>query len=312
MDSGCALTILVPCHNQGAYLRQCLDSVIAQSLKPFQVIVSDNYSTDDSSIILDSYRGHVTAVRPSRFLPVTEHFNFLLSLASSPWVTFLCADDWMKPNYIDVLARLIAKRPAACLVRGGWHCVDIDGKITSTRRLLSVPRYSPLPVNFFESIVGPKSPMIGWAVNLQKFREIGFFDPQADLLDWTAMIALSDQGAFVSTYKSIAYYRLNYRPGIQEQRIRKHLDDCFYIADNYLLPRFRLYSKRRLARPALLFVKKILSMMLQYHHFFGSDSYYVEAVQKMRRLSAVLHEDGYIRLSPREFLDQLPGEYSGV
>lgn len=309
MYSGNALTILVPCYNQGAYLRQCLDSIIAQSLKPFQVIVSNNYSTDDSSVILDAYRDHVSVVSPNQFLPATEHFNFMLSLASSPWVTFLCADDWIKPNYIDVLARLIAKCPEACLVRGGWHCVDINGKITSTRRLLSVPRYSPPPVNFFESIVGPKSPMIGWAVNLQIFREIGFFDPKADLLDWTAMIALSDQKAFVTAHKPIAYYRLNYRPGIQEQRIRKQLDDCFYIADNYLLPRFRLYSRSRIARPAFLFVKKILTMMLEYHHFYGSDGYYVNTIQKMRRLSEGLYEDGYIRLAPKEFLDQLPGEY---
>jgi glycosyltransferase involved in cell wall biosynthesis len=304
-----AITILTPCYNQGPYLRQCLDSALDQSHSPFEIIASDNHSNDEAPSILRLYGNRVTVSKPDRFLSATEHFNFLLSQVSSPWATFLCGDDWIKPDYIKVLSRLITAYPEASLVRGGWHCVDGNDQITSTRRLLSVAKYSRSPDNFFESILGPKSPMIGWALNLHKFRDLGFFDPNADLLDWTAMIALSDKGIFATSHYPIAYYRVNYRQGIQEQRIAKQLADCFYIADNYLLPRFCRYTSKQLGRRPRLFLDKMLSMLKLYHNCIGSDDYYLVAFDKMRLLGDKMYQNGFVRQSPDSLLRMVPRPY---
>jgi glycosyltransferase involved in cell wall biosynthesis len=302
------LTILIPCFNQGPFLSQCIDSVLSQATRPYQVIVSDNHSSDETQLVLKGYSDFITVVRPREFLPVAAaHFNYLLSLAASPWISFVCADDWIKPNYTTVLEKLIRRAPHASIARAGWHCVDSKGIVFRTSRLLSVPRYSAAPSNFFESIAGPKSPMIGWAANLQKFRRVGFFDTAVSISDWTAMIALSDMGPFVTSHRAIAYYRLNYRAGLRQKRIQKQLEDCFYIAYNYLIPRYFNYSHNRLIRRTHLFLKLLSGMILEYHSLNGFDPFYLSMLDRMRGLVSIFHDRRYIRRAPAEFLSRLPG-----
>jgi glycosyltransferase involved in cell wall biosynthesis len=283
------LSILVPCYNQGAYLRQCLDSILAQKVPPDEVIVSDNHSTDETSLILNEYKHLFKIVRPNQFLPGINHFNYLFSSTTCAWGAIVCSDDWILPDFVSSLFHLINKYKDISLVRGGWHCVDGSGQIISTRRLLSVKRYTPSPENFLETIVGPKSPLAGWAANIRLFQQIGFFDVNADLLDWTAMIALSDLGSFATTHKPIACYRVNYRPGLQELRIKRQLEACFYIADTYLLPRADKAISRRMVREFWSLRQKIAGMLQKYSSLFGEDSNYVHFASQLSELESKLY-----------------------
>ena len=49
------LSIIVPVFNSGAYLKDCLDSLVSQSLKDIEIICIDDASTDESLDILKSY-----------------------------------------------------------------------------------------------------------------------------------------------------------------------------------------------------------------------------------------------------------------
>ena len=49
------VSVIIPVYNAEKYLNQCLDSLLAQSFKNFEVICVDDGSTDDSSEILERY-----------------------------------------------------------------------------------------------------------------------------------------------------------------------------------------------------------------------------------------------------------------
>ena len=50
-----AVSIVIPMYNTEKYIGECLDSILAQTFKDFEVIVVDNCSTDNSVSIVEKY-----------------------------------------------------------------------------------------------------------------------------------------------------------------------------------------------------------------------------------------------------------------
>jgi glycosyltransferase involved in cell wall biosynthesis len=98
------LSVLIPTHNRLEYLRYAVESVRKQDDPGWELIVSDNDSTDD-------IRGYVTAigderiryVRTERFVPVTENWNNALRHARGDYVVMLGDDDALLPGYCSAL-----------------------------------------------------------------------------------------------------------------------------------------------------------------------------------------------------------------
>jgi hypothetical protein len=113
------LTVIIPLYNASAYLRRCLESVIAQEEPADRIIVVDDGSTDDSAEIAAGYP-QVTLVRqPNR--GVADARNAGMQLASTTWVTFLDADDFWAPNHLTELAALRRQFPHARLLATSYR-----------------------------------------------------------------------------------------------------------------------------------------------------------------------------------------------
>ncbi|MBP5608603.1 MAG: glycosyltransferase [Lachnospiraceae bacterium] len=104
------LSIIVPVYNMSAdgRLSYCLDSLLAQSLKQeYEVIAVDDCSTDDSFSVLKDYEkrypGRVTALHSE----VNHHQggakNIGLARARGEWIGFIDSDDWIIPEYYELL-----------------------------------------------------------------------------------------------------------------------------------------------------------------------------------------------------------------
>ena len=55
MNSNPAISVIIPVYNAERYLRQCVDSMLSQTFKDFELLLIDDGSTDSSSIICDEY-----------------------------------------------------------------------------------------------------------------------------------------------------------------------------------------------------------------------------------------------------------------
>lgn len=102
-------SIIIPIYNVAPYLRECLDSVLAQTFTVWEAICIDDGSSDGSGAILDKYaacdlrfrvihkpNGGVSAAR-----------NKGLEEAKGEWVWFVDGDDAIHPKALDFLSRLI-------------------------------------------------------------------------------------------------------------------------------------------------------------------------------------------------------------
>lgn len=97
------VSVVIPVYNIEEHLRQCLDSVRAQTLDDIEIICVDDGSTDGSPEILARY-----AAEDSRFRIVTQQNagpgaarNAGLALASGEYVIFLDSDDWFEADFLQ-------------------------------------------------------------------------------------------------------------------------------------------------------------------------------------------------------------------
>ena len=95
------VSIVIPVFNVERHLRQCLDSVLRQTLKEWECICIDDGSPDGSGAILDEY-GNKDArfkIIHQRNRGVSAARNLGIKLASAPYLTFIDSDDWVEDDW---------------------------------------------------------------------------------------------------------------------------------------------------------------------------------------------------------------------
>jgi glycosyltransferase involved in cell wall biosynthesis len=118
------VSVVIASYNCAAYLAEALDSVLAQTLPPHQVIVIDDGSKDHTPEVLAKYAGRVIAVRQEN-TGVSAARNRGLELADGDYVALLDADDVSAPERLAKQAAALAATPDAALcVCGIWRFTD--------------------------------------------------------------------------------------------------------------------------------------------------------------------------------------------
>ena len=105
------ISVIIPVYNMEKFIRECLDSVISQSMHDLEIICIDNGSTDSSGQILDEY-----AAKDSRLIVVHKPNDGLSSRnvgmerVSGEYVIFLDGDDFIEPEMTHKLLTTCIKK----------------------------------------------------------------------------------------------------------------------------------------------------------------------------------------------------------
>lgn len=109
------ISVIIPCHNSGKYIRNCLDSVLSQNIQvaDWEIICVDDASTDETLSILKEYeKAHEDSII---LVPLPESVraggarNIGLSYATGNYITYIDSDDIIAPDMLDKLYRSIIK-----------------------------------------------------------------------------------------------------------------------------------------------------------------------------------------------------------
>ena len=101
------VSVVVPCYNGAKYLRETIQSVLAQDLPVLEIIVVDDGSTDDSADIAESFGAPVRVIRQSNQGESVAR-NRGIDEARGDWVAFLDADDLWTPDKMAEQAKLMS------------------------------------------------------------------------------------------------------------------------------------------------------------------------------------------------------------
>lgn len=110
-----SVDIIIPCYNTGVYLRQAIDSCLAQTYPTIDILVVDDGSTDNTKEIVDSYEGVVGYFhQENRGLPSAR--NAGIEHTHHEYVCILDADDVILPSKVADQVGFLEARPEVGLV----------------------------------------------------------------------------------------------------------------------------------------------------------------------------------------------------
>mgnify|MGYP001300384158 CR=1 FL=1 len=110
MKAEIKFSICVPNYNAAKYLNETIDSVLNQTYPCYELIISDNASTDNSIDVIKSYRSKkIKLVEHNYNVGFSHNLDSATSIATGDYMIFLGADDMLKIDALEEFAKLIEK-----------------------------------------------------------------------------------------------------------------------------------------------------------------------------------------------------------
>ena len=210
------VSVVIPTYNSSRTIRETLDSVLQQVLRPFEVIVVDDGSTDETISIVRAYEPIVSIVQISH-RGVANARNVLCQRAKGNVIAFLDSDDIWHPDYLTVLDNLVRQYANASIYFIGHE--DFRGyekyrwKEKAHIFNLGGSRLIP-PLEFIKSYhraAAPFASMSYCSMHKETFESIGSqpFVPHINIAEDTYIFFLSALYGPVAYYQSpLAAYRI--------------------------------------------------------------------------------------------------------
>ncbi|OYY94865.1 MAG: hypothetical protein B7Y41_04725 [Hydrogenophilales bacterium 28-61-23] len=135
------VSVVIPVFNASKYLAEAIDSVLAQSYRPIEIIAVDDGSTDDSLAVLRGYGDKVIVIeQPNGGQGVAR--NTAVDNSSGEYIAFLDADDIWDPVKLEKQVALLERHPEAVAVYCDHCVIDSNGDVVATTAALGGPRVS--------------------------------------------------------------------------------------------------------------------------------------------------------------------------
>lgn len=128
----------MPVYNGEKYIREALDSLLAQTFTDFELIISDNASTDETQKICGEYVSkdqRVKYVCQAENIGGIGNFNYLLTHAKGEYFTWLACDDFLEPCFLEKTIRLLDQFKDVVVCACDFKVVDEKGGVTRIEHL---------------------------------------------------------------------------------------------------------------------------------------------------------------------------------
>ncbi len=121
-------SVIIPLYNKAPYVRKTVESVLGQTFDDYELIIIDNGSNDGSNKIVAGFIDpRIRTVHLEENIGVSNARNKGVSLSTAPYITFLDADDWWEPTFLEEMRGLIERHPDAGIYGTGYYIVK-NGK----------------------------------------------------------------------------------------------------------------------------------------------------------------------------------------
>ena len=152
-------SIILPVMNGGEYVKDCINSILSQTLTNFNLIVLDNCSTDGTVQWIESINDERIIIYPSITpLSIEENWGRILSVTKNEYITLIGHDDILMPDYLKIMDILINKFPDASLYQTHFSYIDAKGK--SIRNCKPMKEIESGP-QFLQSILQSRIDIVG-------------------------------------------------------------------------------------------------------------------------------------------------------
>lgn len=207
------VSVGLPVYNASRYLDECLDSILAQSYGPFEVVLSDNASTDGTQAICERRAAADSRVRYQRVdrnRGLAWNHNRVRELARGAYFKWCGADDLMASRFLEACVDALSGRPDAVLAYPLSVVIDDAGQTidrTADRLALDADDVGVRFATLLSSWRWTHNPFYGLmrASSLAEVRPISPYLAN----DRTFLAELAIRGPFVRVEEFLMYRRRN-------------------------------------------------------------------------------------------------------
>ncbi|MCL4803575.1 MAG: glycosyltransferase family 2 protein [Anaerolineae bacterium] len=152
------VTIGLPIYNGQNYLAQTMDSILAQTYRDFEIIISDNASTDQTESICREYAARDERVhyyRNETNIGASANYNRVFELGQGAYFKWAAHDDLLAPTYLERCVEVLDRYPDVVLAYTQAKAIDDKGNIV---KIYPGKHHfaSPMPrERFYEFVLDP-------------------------------------------------------------------------------------------------------------------------------------------------------------
>ena len=215
------IDVVVTCYNYGRFLRECVDSVLAQSHRDLHLLIIDDASTDETATVCMELAAQDPRVAIHRHPVNIGHistYNEAIQLAQGDYFLLLSADDFLLPGAIERAVAVLGTWPDVGLVHGAWLPYRVGDTLDCRTDNGGAARVDP--VAFIDALAVQNSVATATAiVRASAQRMLGGYLaelPHAGDLEMWLRFALYSQVAYVNALQAV------YRRHADNMSLRYH------------------------------------------------------------------------------------------
>jgi len=233
------ISVYIPSYNQKGYLIEAIESVLAQTLRPFEIIIVDDCSSDGSQQVIAAY----AARYPDLVIPVYHVHNQGIALTRNDalqrvggdYVTYVDGDDRFLPTKLEKERRLLQNNPGAEIAFSNIYYMTAEGIRTGLWADAEKPPQGDVFSKVFARDFPRQSLFRNDLVNYQAWKGIGFYDPELRIWEDDDMrLRLTKKLKAVYHDEPLAEYRIHDK-GLSRAGIGHHLKALRYVYEKNLL-----------------------------------------------------------------------------
>lgn len=236
------VSVLIPCYNAGRWIRETLESVLAQTWPNIEIIVVDDGSSDDSAAVIERFYSRRVKLIKQQNAGAAAARNRAFNESSGEYIQYLDADDLLSPRKIELQLARLAVNPG-CVATAQWARFNDDpaGAIFLPDETWQDLEPVEWLIRSWQYGGGMLYPAL-WLVPRQIMVKAGSWLPELSLNDdgefFTRIVLASDKVLFCAGART--YYRSGISGSLSGLKSRKGWESQFKVIDlcqGYLLAR---------------------------------------------------------------------------
>lgn len=227
-----SISVVIPAYNGARFLPETLRSVLAQTLRPDEVLVVDDGSTDGTAAVAKAFGPLVRVFRRTNARQGASR-NFGAEQASSEWIAFVDHDDLWAPEKLERQMQALAANPTADLCYTARVHFGEDRGPNKPQATVPVPPAGHVRDALFRNTTFLPSSVV---IRRSTFLAAGGFDTSFRIVeDWDLWLRLQSAGiVFAACQEPLLHYRIHDQSA--SRNIRILLDETDQVYRRHIMP----------------------------------------------------------------------------
>lgn len=231
MENKIKISVIIPSYNSSDTIERCIDSVLKQTYQPFEIIIVDDSSTDNTVDKIRKYNNpHIKCISLENNLGAQNARNMGIKAARGEWIAFLDSDDEWIESKLEKQIRILKKNsfnPFIVIHTNAYWLDQNNNEID-----IKIPKISFK--DSYKDLLKQPGPMFqGILVSKIALQKIGLLDEKvAAFQEWDTSLMLSKYCSFVFIKEKLFKYYFNRAESISQDK-KKDIKGYGYIISKY-------------------------------------------------------------------------------